>query len=159
VWSAGDLEQLGGGAVQRAGIDGEFLEHGTEAWAVGVEGGEQQPRVQVRWCVLPAVAERVGDRTLEVRADRQLAQRAGRSKLPADGAAIQVMQGGRARCCPARIEDRGRAVVRECFANKALPRGMDHSRAPKAESQPRYRRPMVTLLPADPLDVFVQLIA
>jgi len=90
---AGDLECGGGGGVKLVRVRAEFVEDGGEALAVGIECGDQEAWVQRRRSVVPAAAEGVADRLLEVRGQGEIAERAAGAQVPADLAGVEPVDG------------------------------------------------------------------
>lgn len=93
VVSAGDPKRCGGSGPHSGGGDTKFAEHRGESWAVAGESGEQKALVQRGRCVVPAVAERVAERLLEVRRNRQVTQRSAGPQVPTDLAGVKAVNG------------------------------------------------------------------
>ena len=90
---AGEFEDGGGSGAELVRVRGEFVKDGGESCAATVERGDQEAWVQGRRSVVPAAAEGIADRLLEVRSERQLTQRAPRPPVPADLARVEPVDG------------------------------------------------------------------
>jgi hypothetical protein len=71
----------------------KFVKDRGEPMAVAVECGDQEAWVQRQRSSVPAAAEGIADRLLEVRSERQLTQRAPRPQVPADLARVEPVDG------------------------------------------------------------------